>query len=191
MSRSGSKVGEKWVLTHFTHFCTQKPTFYPLLKPRWAFRPRNKKKLPPPPPQFPAHTLPVPSPLPPPPKKTPPPYLSPQTPPHPLILHLGMCLVHSTLLPVGQVVAVSLWAATLPSSPPAAPSSTRFTHSTSAAAGVVTSKSSSSAVALPPLQFASATVKDHGSRQHTGPVEKGFVRIGWESLVSLGLHPRH
>ena len=73
---------------------------------------------------------------------------------------------------------------TLPSSPPVAPSSTRSTHSTSAAAGV-TSKSSSSAVAPPPLQLASATAKDHGSRFHTGPVEKGFVRIGWESPLSL------
>ena len=61
-----------------------------------------------------------------------------------------------------ELVAVNK--ATVPSSPPVAPSSTRSTHSTSAAG--VTSKSSSSAAAPPPLQLASATVKDHGSRLH-------------------------
>ena len=77
--------------------------------------------------------------------------------------------------------------ATLPSSPPIAPSSTRSTHSTSVDG--VTSKSSSSAVASPPLQLPPATVKDHGSRFHTGPVAKGFVRIGWESPLALwGCH---
>ena len=30
MSRDGFKVGNKWVSTLFTHFCTPKPTFYPL-----------------------------------------------------------------------------------------------------------------------------------------------------------------
>ena len=56
--------------------------------------------------------------------------------------------------------------ATLPSSPPVATTSThstRSTHSTSATAGVA-SKSSSSAAPSPPLQLASATVKEHGGR---------------------------
>ena len=62
-----------------------------------------------------------------------------------------------------------------------APSSTRSTHSTSAATGV-TSKSSSSAVAPPPLQLASATVKDHGP---------GFIQVllGRGSFESDGNRP--
>ena len=80
-----------------------------------------------------------------------------------------------------ELVAVNK--ATLPSSPSVAPSSTHSTHSTSVDG--VTSKSSSSAVASPPLQLTPAMVKDHGSRFHTGTVAKGFVRIGWESPLTL------
>ena len=64
----------------------------------------------------------------------------------------------------------------LKSPPPVAPSSS--------AAGV-TSKTSSTAVASPPLQLTPAIVKGHGSRFHTGPVAKAFVRIGWESPLTL------
>ena len=74
-----------------------------------------------------------------------------------------------------ELVAVNK--ATLPSSPPVAPSSsTRSTHSTSVDG--VTSKSSSSAVASPPLQLTPATVKDHGSRFHHWTSRKG-VRPNW------------
>ena len=82
-----------------------------------------------------------------------------------------------------ELVAVNK-SATLPSSPPVAPTSAhspRSTHSTSATPGVAP-KSSSSATS-PPLPLASATVKEHGSRFHT--VAKGFVRMGWESPLTL------
>ena len=61
----------------------------------------------------------------------------------------------------------------------------------------VTSKSSSRGVPAssassdlpPPLQLTPATVKSDGSRFHTGPVARGFCRIGWENPLSLwGVH---
>ena len=85
-----------------------------------------------------------------------------------------------------DLVAVNK-SATLPTSPPVAPTSThstRSTPSTSATAGV-TSKISSNATPPPPLQLASATVKDHGSRFQTCDVASGFVRMGCESPLSL------
>ena len=92
----------------------------------------------------------------------------------------------SHVLPsLGQpLVAVNKSLASLPSPRPPLKPPPPVAPSTSSAAGV-TSKSSSSAVASPPLQLTPATVKDHGSTFHTGPVAKGFVRIGCESPLSL------
>ena len=96
--------------------------------------------------------------------------------------------LNSTSCRDSELVAVNK--AALPSSPPVAPRSTRSTHSTSVDG--VTSKSSSRGVPassassdLPPLQLTPATVKSDGSRFHTGPVARGFCRIGWENPLSL------